>query len=181
MPEMTNEATQEQGPKRMNAAIYVTLAAIGVLIVVVVTLLLTPQETNPAYAAAITFVNTSGQGEDSEAMAQLSPALQAYVSENCEDGSVSACIATYTPPDWGEFLNAVFRRAQPDGRDAWDILLLATYAENQGFSGVCIYNRAERVADDTWQITRWSGWISCDLPNSGLSSLLQPGSPNEAP
>lgn len=155
---------------------------IVLVIVVVLTALLVPQNLHPAYAAAVEFVNAAGRGDDDMAMQHLSPPLQTYVADNCADGRVSACIDAYTPSEWGGFLNAVYRRAQPDGPDAFDIALIATYEEGQGFSGVCIYNRAERVNGDTWQIVRWAGWVSCDLPNSGLSQLASDANaPNHAP
>lgn len=159
----------------------ITIGVIALAIVVVITALLIPQQTNPAFAVAVDFVNAAGKGDDDAALAKLSPTLQDYVADTCPDGNVSACIDAYSPPEWGDFLNGVFRRAQPDGRDAWDILLLATYAEDQGFSGVCVYTRSERVTGETWEITRWSGWISCDLPDAGLSSLMQDDAVNQAP
>jgi len=180
---MRKKMTEETGTgqQRGRWLVYAVLAIIALVIVIVVTALLVPQGTNPAYAAAIHFVNAAGRGDDALAASQLSAELRAYVHENCPEGRVAACIESYTPPAWGNFLNAVFRRAQPDGPDAWDILLLATYEEEQGFSGVCIYNRAERGADG-WRITRWSGWVSCALPDAGLSSLAQnDAAPNQAP
>ncbi len=153
-----------------------------VVIVIITTALLIPQGTNPAYAIAQDFVLSAGKGDDASAMNTLSPELQAWVRENCPVESVSHCVDDYTPADWGDFLNAVFRRAQRDGRDAWNILFLATYAENQGFSGVCIYARTEQKPDETWHVVAWSGWMSCDEPNSGLSDLINdPSVPNRAP
>lgn len=172
-------ANEQRSPNRL--PLLIVGAVIIIAVVVVLTALLVPQQLSPAYAAAVDFVNAAGNGEDETALALLSDELQAHVADNCPDG-LSACIDAYTPPEWGGFLNAVFRRAQPDGPDAFDILLLATYEEGQGFSGVCIYNRAERAADETWQIVRWSGWVSCDLPNAGLSALASdPDAPNRAP
>lgn len=162
--------------------IYLISAVIGLVVVVLITALLVPQQTSPAFAVAVDFALAAGKGDDTTATAALSPDLQAYVQENCPEGSVSACVKRFTPPEWGNFLNAVFRRAQPDGADAWDILLLATYAESQGFSGVCIYTRTERVKDNTWHVTRWAGWMSCDAPNAGLSDLIRDSNiPNRAP
>lgn len=154
---------------------------LALVLVVVLTALLVPQQ-NPAYTAAIEFVNAAAQGDDAAAESYLSDELLAYVDANCPDDSVAACVQGYTPPEWGDMLSAVFRRSQPDGPDAWDILLIATYEEDQGFSGVCIYNRAERVQGEDWEITRWSGFVSCDLPNAGLRSLAdEPDAPNRAP
>ena len=156
------------------------VAFIGV--VVVTTALLVPQGTNPAYAVALDFVQAAGKGDDEAAMRALSPNLQAWVGDNCPEGSVSRCIRDYAPAEWGSFLNAVFRRAQPDGNRAWDIQFVASYAEGQGFSGVCIYARSEQKADESWHVVAWSGWVSCDAPNSGLRSLISdPSVPNRAP
>ncbi len=162
--------------------LYLAVGFIILVLLIAATALFVPHQTNPAFAAAVTFVVAAGKGDDDAAVALLSPQLRAYVAENCPEGSVSACIKAYTPAEWGAFLNAVFRRAQPDGQHAWDVLLLATYAENQGFSGVCIYARSERKQGNTWHITRWAGWMSCDAPNAGLSALINdPTVPNRAP
>ncbi len=161
--------------------LYVGLVVLAVASIIIITATLVPAQLNPAYAVAETFVKAAGNGDDVTAMAQLSAELQEYVTTVCPQGSVSACIDAYTPPDWGNFLNAVFRRSQPDGAAAWDIQYLATYAENQGFSGVCIYVRTEKVSDAVWQVVRWSGWISCDEPNAGLSTLMAADAPNAAP
>lgn len=164
----------------MNRTALIALGIIvAVVLVIIVTALLVPQGTNPAYAAAIEFTNAASSGDDETAAPYLSDELTAYVSELC-DGSVSACIEAYIPPEWGGFTNAVFRRAIPDGQDAWDIQLVATYEEGQGFSGICIYNRAERIENE-WKITVWSGWISCDDPNSGLSGLMEDTAQNRVP
>lgn len=140
-----------------------------------------PQAVNPAYAAAIEFVNAAGSGDDAAAEALMSDELSAYVAETCPQGSVAACIDAYSPEIWGDFINGVFRRAQPDGPAAWDILLLGTWAEDEGFSGVCIYTRAEQAGPENWEIVAWSGWIPCNEPNAGLSSLMQSDAPNRAP
>ena len=160
------------------------LISVGVIVIVVmiavVTALFIPQETNPAFATAVDFVNAVSQGNDVDAMSQLSDDLQAYVTANCPDGSASACVRANIPDEWGAFQSAVYRRSQPDGANAWDIQLIATYSEGQGFSGVCIYTRAERFAE-TWKIARWSGFVSCDLPNSGLQGLMADDAPNRVP
>lgn len=151
---------------------------LSLIVVVIVTALFVPQETSPGYAAALAFVNGAGKGDDTAATAQLSDELHTYVTANCPDASVSACIDAYTPPEWGNFLNAVFRRAQPDGSSALDVLLIATYEKEAGFSGICIYNRVEQMADASWKVTRWSGWIPC---GSGLADLMNVAAPNTAP
>ena len=48
------------------------------------------------------------------------------------------------------------------------------------FSGVCIYNRVELI-DGEWQIVRWSGFVSCDLPTAGLQQLAGDDAPNRVP
>ena len=168
--------------RKLNPVVVVAVL-IGLVAVVVITALLVPQETNPAYAAAIEFVNAAGKGNDEIAMSHLSAELKNYVADNCRDGGVSACVDDYSPSEWGSFLNAVYRRAQPDGPNAWDVQLIATWEEDQGFSGVCIYTRVEKTnaESETWEIVRWSGFVSCDLPNAGLSGLAQDDAPNSAP
>jgi hypothetical protein len=167
-----------------NIFLLVASLVIGVLVVMLValTVLLTPSNTHPAYAAASDFINAAGQGEENAAFALLNANMQRYVRENCPDGRVSACIREYPPPEWGKLLSAEFRRAIADGNRAWDILLFATYQEAKGFSGVCIYHRVEQDSDDEWRVAGWSGFISCGEPNAGLQALRdQPDVPNRAP
>lgn len=154
----------------------VIVLAVGV--VVVITLALVPQETNPAFAAALQFAEAAGKGDDETAFARLSPALQDYVQANCPAG-VAACIQGYIPPEWGKFLSVVFRRAAPDG-DAWNVELIATYEKDKGFSGVCIYQRMEQDSAGEWHITRWAGYISCGEPDS-RNMAANPAAPNTAP
>lgn len=166
---------------------------VALAIVVVVTLALTPDNTNAAFAVASRFVNTAVLGDDETAYSLLTDDLQAYVDANCPDGSVSACVQAYTPAEWGLLVRdggAVFRRAIPDGPDAWDVAIIATYQEGQGFSGVCVYNRVERtiadnpetdINEETWRVAAWSGFVSCDLPESGLSELREPNAVNRVP
>lgn len=156
----------------------VSILSIGGLIAL--TVVLTPENTKPAFNTAVDFVNAAGTYNEDVAFALLSPAMQDYVRDNCPDGEVSACIAAYTPPEWGELLKdgaAVYRRSIRDG-EAWDVQILATYEEDEGFAGVCIYHRVEEIAPDDWRITAWSGFISCDDPDSGLRELRQPDAPN---
>ena len=171
---------------RLFSARTLAIVLMFIIIVVTVTAIFVPAETNPAYTAAITFVEAAGSGNEAAARTVVSPQLIAYAEAECRDGRIVDCIADYTPPEWGDFLSGVFRRAQMNGPDddrqsAWDIQLIATYEEGQGFSGVCIYNRAERQPDDTWQIVRWSGWVSCDRPDAGLAQLAAADAPNAAP
>ncbi len=161
-----------------------TLVILGVVFVLVVmglialTLALTPENTHPAYDAAVRFMNAAGEGDEETALALLGADLQAYVAANCD--SVTACIDDYTPPEWGDLIAAVYRRSRPDGL-AWDVQLVATYEEGQGFAGVCIYHRMEEVADDEWRVMAWSGFVSCDDPDSGLSDLRRTDAVNRAP
>lgn len=164
---------------------------IGIVTLVIIlgllglTLVLAPN-TSPAFDVAVDFMNMAGQGDDTAALPLLNDTLQAYVAATCPNGSVSACVRGYTPQEWGGMMSAVFRRAIPDGGDAWDILVVATYQAGQGFSGVCTYYRVERdtaaAQTDTWRIARWAGFVSCDEPHSGLTELRDSAdAPNRAP
>lgn len=152
---------------------------VAVVVLVALTAVFVPSS-HPAFDVAINFVKAAGAGAEAEARRYLHADLIAYAQAHCRDGRVTHCVDDYTPPEWGEMLSAVFRRAEPDGPSAWDVAIIATYAENQGFSGVCIYNRVEQRGD-TWQIVRWAGFISCDEPNAGLSALSNPDAPNRVP
>jgi hypothetical protein len=151
----------------------------SIAMVVVVTLALIPQETHPAFTAAVALVEAVREQDDTAAYALLSDAMQAYVTANCPVGSVSACITAYTPPEWGEMLSAVFRRAAPDGVN-WDVDIIATYAEDKGFSGVCIYQRMEQDAAGDWKVFAWAGYVAC---GDGASRNMadNPDAPNRAP
>lgn len=167
--------------------IVIVIGALAVAaIVIAVTLALTPQQTNPAYAAALAFAQAAAQGDDATAMSFLSPALRAYAAQ-CPEGRVSACIDSYIPPEWGAFETVVFRRAAPDpatmlnGRPtAYDVELIATYSEGLGFSGVCIYQRMEQDEAGAWRVARYAGFVSCGDPQSrGMES--NPDAPNRTP
>lgn len=155
---------------------------IGLMIIAILALsvMFTPEDSNPAVAVAVDFANAVGEGDDVVAHDLISDTLQTYVAENCPDGSASACVDEYTPSEWGDMLAAVFRRSRPLGRD-WEILLVATYEEEQGFAGVCIYTYLEEVEEDDWRVTAWSGFVSCDGENSGIDGLSQDDAPNRAP
>lgn len=167
---------------RMKPKILYGAGLAGVILVLVgLTALFVPTSV-PAYEAAVAFVRAAGQGDEATASASLATELQAWVRANCRDGRVSACVDDYTPADWGQMLTAVFRRAQPAGSNAFDVQLVATYTDNQGFSGVCIYTQVVQQPDAVWRVTRWSGWNSCDDPNGGLANLISsPSVPNRAP
>ena len=153
---------------------------VAVVGLIIATLFLVPEETHPAYAAAVTFVNAAATGDNDTAMPYMSESLQQAVSDNCPDGVPSTCIASYADDSWGDFMSAVYRRAIPDGNDGFDVQLIATYEDGQGFSGVCIYNRVERI-DDKWQVTRWAGFVTCDLPTAGLKDLALETALNHMP
>ncbi|MFW5772078.1 MAG: hypothetical protein ACOCZH_02055 [Phototrophicaceae bacterium] len=153
---------------------------VAIIGLIALTLVLTPERAKPAYAAAVDFMNAAGTGNDATAYALLTPTMQDYVDANCPEGSVSACIAAYTPDEWGALIRdgaAVFRRARRDG-DAFDVQLVATYEEGQGFAGVCIYHRMEEMEPGAWRVAGWSGFVSCDEPGSGLDGLSAPDAPN---
>lgn len=167
----------------MNSRIPLYIAGgtlISLVIVLLFVLVITPENQNPAFDTAVRFINAAGTGDDDTAYPLLSEAMQAYVDENCPDGSVSACVLAYTPEEWGALLHeraAVFRRSIPDG-DAWDVQIVATYEEEQGFAGVCIYHRMEQNAEGDWRVAGWAGFVSCDDPDSGIQGLRQPDAPN---
>jgi hypothetical protein len=152
------------------------IAVVGIL--VFLTTVLVPQN-EPYYNVAIRFVNAAGTFNEQEAYSLLSPDLQTYVDENCPEG-VSACIADYTPDEWGQLIRdggAVYRRSKKDG-DAYDIQLVATYQYDKGFAGVCIYNRTEEIAPDDWRVTAWAGFIPCDEAVASIDGLRAQDAPN---
>ena len=81
------------------AAGVVVLAAAAVILIASQ---LTPQATNPAFTTAVDFVNAAGKGDDAVALALLNNAMETYVAAHCPNGSPSACVQSYTPPEWGE-------------------------------------------------------------------------------
>ncbi|GIL14546.1 MAG: hypothetical protein BroJett038_32660 [Chloroflexota bacterium] len=158
---------------------FITLvAAVG--LIVVVTAALIPQETHPAYAAALRFAGAVGAGDDETAFSLLSPAMQDYVTARCPDGSVSACVQGFIPPEWGGFISVVFRRAAPDGPNAFNVDLIATYEKDKGFSGVCIYHRLEQDGTGEWRVAGWAGYVSCGDPLS-RNMAANADAPNRAP
>lgn len=159
--------------------LFVTGIILGILVVVIVTATLIPQQTNPAFDAAVSFVNAAGSGDDAAAMALLSPELQAWVADNCPNGSVSACVEAYAPDSWGDFASGVFRRAAPDA-GAWDVDVISYYALDQGSSGVCTYARVEQDSAGAWKVVRWAGWAWCGDPAT-RSMATNPDAPNQAP
>lgn len=171
---------------RRTLLITAVVTAAALITIIVLTAALTPQQTNPAYAAALAFAEAAGEGDDATAHALLGDDLRAYVESDCPQASVSACVDSYIPDAWGDFLSVVFRRAAPDASrivngspSAYDIDLIATYAEDRGFSGVCIYVRMEDTADG-WRVMRYAGFVSCgDAESRNMAS--NPDAPNRAP
>ena len=148
-------------------------------VIVIATSFFTPDQTNPAYAAAISFVEAAASGDDAQAMTFLSDDLSAYVREHCAGGSVSACIDAYIPVEWGSFKSVVFRRATPDGTD-WHVDLIGNWEEDRGFSGVCIYTHLMQDAEDNWRVDRWAGFAWCGDPQT-RDMAHNPDAPNPAP
>jgi hypothetical protein len=157
------------------------LIATGVIVTLAIIVLVTstfiPQE-NPAFAAAVAFVQAVGSGDDSAANALMTADLQAFVTETCPDGLASRCVEAYIPDAWGEYLSVVFRRAAPISPD-WNVDLIATYALDRGFSGVCIHTRMTEI-DGTWKVASWAGFVHCGDPAS-RNMAGNPDAPNRAP
>lgn len=154
--------------------------------IILLTAALTPQQTNPAYAAAVAFAEAAAKGDDATAEQYLSDELRAYVAANCPEGRVSACVESYIPDEWGGFQSVVFRRAAPDAASiengtptAYDVDLIATYAEDKGFSGVCIYVRMEQT-EAGWQVVRYAGFVSCG-DSASRNMATNADAPNHAP
>jgi hypothetical protein len=164
---------------RRTLIILITAFIITAAVIILSSLALTPQETNPAVQVAVTFWNAAEQGDDAVALPLLSPALQEWVAANCPAGSVSRCIQTYSPPEWGKLLSAVFRRSAPVGR-IWNVDVIATYELETGVSGVCAHFRVEPTEGGTWQITEWAGFLWCGDPAS-RSMATNPETPNRVP
>lgn len=152
---------------------------VGVMAVVALTLALTPGAIHPAFAAATTFMNAAGKGDDTTASMLLSDDMRAYVGANCPDGSVSACITGYIPPEWGDLQSAVFRRAAPDGEN-WNVELIATYEKDTGASGVCSFYRMEQDAAGEWRVYGWAGFLWCGDGRS-RNMATNPDTPNRVP
>jgi hypothetical protein len=150
-----------------------------ILIIVIATLALTPAQTNPAFAAAVSFVDAAARGNDAAAQPYLSDALQTYVAESCPSGSVSTCVEGYIPDEWGAFQSIVFRRATPDG-DGWHVDLIGTWELDRGFSGVCVYANMQQEDDGQWRVQRWAGFAWCG--EAGTRNMqTNPDAPNQAP
>ena len=166
----------------MNRRLLLILGAIFILIIaaiIVVTAQFTPDETMPAFAAAVAFVDAAASGDDETAEQYLGPGLRAYVENNCPNGSVSACIDAYIPDEWGAFRDMTFRRAAPNG-DRWHVDLIGYWERDQGFSGVCVYADMALETDGQWRVQRWAGFAWCGDPNT-RSMATNVDAPNQAP
>ncbi|MBI1259555.1 MAG: hypothetical protein GC204_18970 [Chloroflexi bacterium] len=162
-----------------------TLVVIGAVVVILaaaalilVASQLTPQATNPAFTTAVDFVNAAGKGEDAVALALLDNTMKTYVADHCPNAAPSGCIQAYIPADWGGLLSAIYRRSVPDGQ-AWNVEIIANYAEGKGASGVCSLIRVEPNAGD-WRVAGWAGFVHCGDPAS-RDMATNPDTPNRAP
>ena len=171
---------------RFSRAFWIGLAIVaGVVVVIVATALLTPQQTNPAYARAVEFAQAVMKGDETTAFALLDKDMQTYARERCPDGKITACVGSYIPDDWGRFESAVFRRAAPGTRNptglvtAYDVEVLAYYEQGKGGSGVCVYERMEPTGSE-WFVTGYAGFISCGDPAS-RNMQANPDTPNRVP
>jgi hypothetical protein len=163
---------------KISPLVFVVVILVVIVAIVVATLFFTPAETNPAFAAAIAFVDAAARGDDATAESYLSEELRAWVAANCPDGSVSACIASYIPPEWGAYQSMVFRRSAPDG-DGYNVDLIGTWELDRGFSGVCVYTNMQQE-DDAWKVQRWAGFVWCGDPNWAEFGS-NPNTPNRVP
>lgn len=153
------------------------LVIITVVLLIVATAVFEPENTNPAFKTAGDFVRAVFDNDDAAAMPLLDANLQTYITANCP--SVSACIQSYIPAEWGAVQGVTYRRSVPDGR-AWDVEWIASFAQGVGASGVCIYTRVEPQADDRWLVTEWAGFIHCGDPAS-RNMATNPDTPNRVP
>ncbi len=173
--------------KRGNGLLIAGVLVIAGVAILVATAALTPEGTHPAFATALAFATAAGRGDETEAFALLSPEMQAFARASCPEGQVTRCVAGYTPPEWGAFQSVVFRRAAPDMATAqagepraYDVDLIATYAEGRGFSGVCIYQRMAQDTTGAWRVAGYAGYVSCGDPES-REMASNPDAPNRAP
>ncbi|MDZ4771232.1 MAG: hypothetical protein SGJ24_19085 [Chloroflexota bacterium] len=163
------------------------LIAVGIIgaLLIAASLVFTPTNTSPAFDAALQFVEAVARGDETAALAHVSPDIRAYAAANCPDGLLSACIDGYTPSEWGAMQRAVYRRAAPNTAQAtaWDIDIISYYAAGTGASGVCIYARAEWFGageQGVWLVTRYAGFVHCGDPES-RDMANSPGAPNRVP
>lgn len=168
-------------------SILLVLLIIGIVAIALIaaSLFLTPTNTNPAFDAALQAVEAAARGDDATALAHVGPALREYAAANCPDGSLSACVDAFTPPEWGDLQRAVYRRAAPDSAlaTAWDIDIISYYSTDTGASGVCIYARSEWFGEGEegqWLVTALAGFVHCADPES-RNMGRNPSAPNRIP
>jgi hypothetical protein len=157
----------------------IALIIISGVVIIGLTALLTPQQTSPAAANALAFVQAVSRGDDDAALPLLGPQAAAWMAQNCPQGSPSACVEALIPAEWGAYVSTVFRRAAPEG-DHWNVDLISTYERDLGGSGVCIFARMQQDADDAWRVAQVAGFINCGEPAS-RSMSSNPDTPNRMP
>ena len=157
--------------------VVIVVAGAGVAAVLVASKL-TPQAANPAFTIAVDFVNAAGKGDDARASALLSNSMKAYVLAHCPNKSPSGCLRSYTPAEWGSLQDAIYRRSIPNGQ-AWDVEIIANYAQGKGASGVCSLIHIAQEAGN-WRVAGWAGFIHCGDPAS-RDMATNPDTPNRAP
>lgn len=163
--------------RRMLITVGLVAAVIIVLLIIVATQLI-PGD-NPAFTTAVRFVNAAGKGDDAAALALLDAPMRAYAADHCPDGSPSACVDGFTPPEWGEMLSAVFRRATP-ADDGWNVEVIANYERDKGASGVCSLIHVAPDSSGAYQVVGWAGFVHCGDPGS-RDMATNPDTPNRAP
>lgn len=167
---------------RSRTSILILVITVVVIVAILVAaLVLVPTQTSAANQTALDFVNAAVQGDDAEALANVSEAIRAFAADNCPNGSISACVDAYTPDDWGAMKTVVYRRSAPVGNE-WDVDLIAHYESGTGASGVCIYARVAPLDDtgENWQVTRYAGFVHCgDSASRDMAS--NPDAPNSVP
>jgi hypothetical protein len=160
-----------------------TILIITAVVVVVAAIIiaaasqLTPN--SPAFTTAVDFVNAAASGDDAAAQSLLDDTMRAYVADHCPQGSAAACVQSFTPPDWGAIVSAVFRRAAPAGA-AWDVEVIAHYQQDKGASGVCSLIHVAQDAAGAWKVAGWAGFVHCGEPQS-RDMATNPDTPNRAP
>lgn len=152
----------------------------AILILVVVTAALTPAQTSPAFAAAEAWGNAAARGQEAIAVQHEGEALREWAAVNCPEGRVSACVQALFPPEWGEFISVLYRRAVPDGDRAWDVELIGSFQRDDGGSGICVYTRVEQNDAGVWLVEAYAGWVWCGDPAS-RNMADNPDAPNRAP
>lgn len=156
------------------------ITALAIIGIIAATAAFTPSQTNPAFAAAEAWGNAAARGQEEIAIAHEGEALRAWASANCPNGRVSDCIRSLFPPEWGDFISVLYRRAVPEGNRAWDIEMIGSFQRDDGGSGICVYVRVEQNDAGVWLVEEYAGWIWCGDPAS-RNMAANPDAPNRAP